>query len=89
MTLRAATDPWRDQRSSNGSYIQTSDGTAASRAAPLVRRVGITPAVVFIGGVALSTALRDVLADRLGTPVHVADDPQLVAALGCALTGIR
>lgn len=61
----------------------------ASRAVPLARRVGITPTVVFIGGVALSTALRDELADRLGTSVQVPDDPQLVAALGCALSGMR
>ena len=60
----------------------------AIRAAPLVRRVGITPAVVFIGGVALCTALRDELSDRLGAPVHVPGDPQLVAALGCVLAGM-
>lgn len=60
----------------------------ASRAVPLVHRVGITPTVIFIGGVALSTALRDELADRLGTSIQVPDDPQLVAALGCALSGM-
>jgi predicted CoA-substrate-specific enzyme activase len=61
--------------------------SVASRAASLVRRVGIASDLVFIGGVALSRILGRELATRLGVPVHVPEDPQLVAALGCALCG--
>jgi predicted CoA-substrate-specific enzyme activase len=60
----------------------------ASRAVPLARRVGVTCSVMFIGGVALNTALGDELSERLGTPIQVPNDPQLTAALGCALSGM-
>jgi predicted CoA-substrate-specific enzyme activase len=59
--------------------------SVASRATSLVRRVGVVPSLVFIGGVALSQVLRDELASRLGATVQVPEDPQMVAALGCAL----
>jgi predicted CoA-substrate-specific enzyme activase len=58
----------------------------ANRASSLARRVGIAPDLVFIGGVALSDALREQLESRLRIAIHVPQDPQMVAALGCALS---
>lgn len=60
--------------------------SVASRAVSLARRVGIAPDFVFIGGVALTGALRQELARRLNLAVQVPVDPQMVTALGCALS---
>ncbi len=57
----------------------------AVRTTSLVQRVGVVADVLFVGGVAWNAAMRDVLAERLGVSVHVPDDPQMVAAIGCAL----
>jgi predicted CoA-substrate-specific enzyme activase len=61
-------------------------GSIAKRASSLVRRVGAAPDLVFIGGVALNDVLREGLAESLSIEIHVPDDPQMVAALGCALS---
>lgn len=57
----------------------------AVRTSSLAKRVGVAADVLFIGGVALNAAMRDVLAKRLEISVHVPEDPQMVAAIGCAL----
>lgn len=57
----------------------------AVRTSSLAKRVGVAADVLFIGGVALNAAMRDVLAKRLEISVHVPEDPQMVAAVGCAL----
>lgn len=59
----------------------------AVRTASLSQRVGITADVLFTGGVALNRAVRGALAERLHAPVYVPEDPQTVAAVGCALLG--
>ena len=57
----------------------------AVRTSSLAKRVGVAADVLFIGGVALNAAMREVLAKRLEISVHVPEDPQMVAAVGCAL----
>jgi predicted CoA-substrate-specific enzyme activase len=57
----------------------------AVRTSSLAKRVGVAADVLFIGGVALNAAMREVLAKRLDISVHVPEDPQMVAAVGCAL----
>jgi len=57
----------------------------AVRTSSLAKRVGLVADVLFIGGVALNAAMREVLAKRLEISVHVPEDPQMVAAVGCAL----
>ena len=57
----------------------------AVRTSSLAKRVGLAADVLFIGGVALNAAMREVLAKRLEISVHVPEDPQMVAAIGCAL----
>ena len=56
-----------------------------ARTGLLARRAGVAADVVFIGGVARNASFRDVLLERLGLTVHVPPDPQMVAAIGCAL----
>jgi predicted CoA-substrate-specific enzyme activase len=57
------------------------------RATALLKRVGIEREVVFAGGVARNPCLRGLLEERLGFPVLVPENPQIVGALGAALHG--
>ena len=57
------------------------------RAASLLKRVGLEREVVFAGGVALNPCLRSLLENRLGLPLLIPEDPQIVGALGAALSG--
>ncbi len=59
----------------------------AVRTASLAQRVGAADDVLFAGGVALNQAVVDALAARLRVQPHVPEDPQIVAAIGCALQG--
>ena len=56
------------------------------RAVSLLKRVGVEKEVVFAGGVARNPCLRSLLEERLGLPLLVPDNPQLVGALGAALS---
>ncbi len=58
----------------------------ASRVASLARVTGASGDVFMSGGVALNDAMRGALQDALGRPVRVVPDPQLVGALGAALS---
>jgi predicted CoA-substrate-specific enzyme activase len=74
---------------SRGAIAGSIVDAVAGRAASLVRRVGITEPVLFVGGVARSAALRRALAKRLACPVVVPEDVQTVVALGCAFEAQR
>ena len=56
------------------------------RAAALLKRVGLRRELVFAGGVARNPCLRALLEERLGFPMLVPDNPQIVGALGAALS---
>jgi predicted CoA-substrate-specific enzyme activase len=56
------------------------------RASALLKRVGLEREVVFAGGVARNPCLRSLLEERLGLPMLVPYDPQMVGALGAALS---
>jgi predicted CoA-substrate-specific enzyme activase len=58
----------------------------ASRVAALARGSGAERDVFMSGGVALNGAMVEALGDALGRPVSVVPDPQLVGALGAALS---
>lgn len=58
--------------------------SVVTRAASLLRRVGVDGSVVFVGGVALNGAMGLLLEENLGCPVHTPDDPQIIGALGAA-----
>jgi len=52
----------------------------------LIGRVGVEPEVVLTGGVALNPCIRALLESRLGVRLLVPDRPQLVGAIGAALS---
>jgi activator of 2-hydroxyglutaryl-CoA dehydratase len=49
----------------------------------------LSPPVVFTGGVALVPGMDRVLQSALATPIRIAPDPQLTAALGAAILAAR
>ncbi|WP_334109728.1 acyl-CoA dehydratase activase [Thermodesulfitimonas autotrophica] len=57
----------------------------AERVAALVHRVGVVEKVAMTGGVAKNRAVVAALTRRLGVPVVVPPEPQIVGALGAAL----
>jgi predicted CoA-substrate-specific enzyme activase len=58
------------------------------RATALLKRVGIEREVVFAGGVARNPCLTALLEERLGLPILIPENPQIVGALGAALHAI-
>jgi predicted CoA-substrate-specific enzyme activase len=60
-----------------------------SRTVAMLNRVGITPPLLFAGGVAHNPCIKSLLEESLGEPVLVPDQPDLVGALGAALYGER
>lgn len=59
--------------------------SVVKRAATMIRRVGLSGPLCFVGGVAQNPCIRDLLADLLNTEVIVPESPQTVVALGAAL----
>lgn len=60
----------------------------AGRIISMVNRVGLTGGIFFAGGAARNRALQAILAEKLDTVLFVPDNPQIVGALGAALTGL-
>ncbi len=61
----------------------------ASRAALLLKRVGLGSELTFIGGVAHQAGMVRALEERLRIKVNVPEDCEYVCALGAALLGLR
>jgi predicted CoA-substrate-specific enzyme activase len=59
----------------------------ADRASAMLRRIPLADDVLFCGGGAKNDALHRLVETSVGRPVHRGDDPQVVAAIGCALHG--
>lgn len=59
------------------------------RAAGMINRVSSTGDIVFTGGVAKNSCMRQLLAETLGRNVLTPEDPQLVGALGAALLAME
>jgi (R)-2-hydroxyacyl-CoA dehydratese activating ATPase len=57
----------------------------AKRVAGLGSRIGIMPGVVMTGGVALNRGVVTALEKEIGEKIIVAENPQLIGALGAAL----
>jgi len=57
-----------------------------SRSAGLLRRVAPAGRIFFAGGVALNACVRALLGEETGRPVFVPPDPQIVGAIGAALS---
>ena len=58
-----------------------------SRTVAMLQRVGMTPPVLFAGGVAHNPCMKTLLEESLGEPILVPAQPDLVGALGAALHG--
>lgn len=56
-----------------------------SRTINLLKRVSIRDTLLFAGGVALNTCIKELLTAELGIKILLPDDPQIVGALGCAV----
>jgi predicted CoA-substrate-specific enzyme activase len=56
------------------------------RSLSLLKRVGIERELVFAGGVAKNPCLRALLEERLGFEILIPPEPQIVGALGAALS---
>lgn len=59
--------------------------SVADRTAGLVSRVGLQPEVTMTGGVGKNAGVVSALTARLGVPIRVPPEPQIVGALGAAL----
>ena len=81
------TDPKRTVRLLNELYSMGLHLAIVSRTLAMLRRVGVTPPVLFAGGVAHNPCIKSLLQESLGEPVLVPAHPDLVGALGAALYG--
>jgi len=63
--------------------------SVANRLFGLAQRVGMQPEVVMCGGVSKNIAIIRAMEAKLGKPVLVPQDPQIVGALGAALFAQR
>lgn len=59
--------------------------SVAERTVNMVHRVGLVREVTMTGGVAKNRGVVRAIAERLGVPVNVPPEPQIVGALGAAL----
>lgn len=59
------------------------------RTAAMMRRVGVTPPLVFAGGVAHNACVKALLEESLQSPVVVPEHPDFVGALGAAIYGSK
>lgn len=58
--------------------------SVAKRVAGLCNRLGMKPEVVMTGGVALNHSMVDAMAEEIGLPVTVPENPQVMGAVGAA-----
>jgi predicted CoA-substrate-specific enzyme activase len=59
-----------------------------SRILPLVKRIGFPEDIVFAGGCARNVCLQALLAERLGKPLLVHENPDMLSAHGAALCAL-
>ncbi len=60
-------------------------GSIGIRVAMMVKKMGLSDPIAFVGGVAKNPAMRAVLERELGTTIFVPPEPQITGALGAAL----
>lgn len=58
----------------------------ADRVSSMVRRLGVNPALVLVGGVARDVGFVSSLSRRLGTELRIPDNPEYAGAIGAALS---
>lgn len=60
--------------------------SVARRTLAMAARGGLTPRLVFTGGVAMNAAVARAVSEEAGMEVSVPDDPRMTGALGAAIT---
>jgi predicted CoA-substrate-specific enzyme activase len=60
--------------------------SVVKRSMALMKRVGVKSDIAFAGGGAKNTALAKLLEDNYKQSIYVPEDPQIVGALGCAIS---
>jgi activator of 2-hydroxyglutaryl-CoA dehydratase len=60
-----------------------------NRIVGMMGRVGIEDQVVFAGGVAKNRCMREILAKKLHKKLLIPEEPQIVGAIGAALSAIN
>lgn len=55
----------------------------------MVKGIGVRGAVTMSGGVAKNTGVVSLMEEKLGQPIHVYSEPQIIGALGAALVARR
>jgi len=58
----------------------------ADRVSSMVRRIGVNPAVVLVGGVARDVGFVSSLSRRLGVELRIPENPEFAGAVGAALS---
>jgi len=58
----------------------------ADRVSSMVRRLGVSPAVVLVGGVARDAGFVSSLSRRLGVELRIPENPEFAGAVGAALS---
>ena len=61
----------------------------AGKALSLMKKVGLEKAYMMTGGVAKNPGMVAVLNERLGSPLYIYDEPEIIGALGAALFGLE
>jgi predicted CoA-substrate-specific enzyme activase len=61
----------------------------ANRATSLLSKINISNEVAFTGGVAKSQVLKRAIEEKIKKPIYIADDTQIVGALGAAVIGFN
>jgi benzoyl-CoA reductase subunit D len=61
----------------------------AGRIVSMIRRIGVNPDIVMVGGVAYNRGIRAALKRELGTEIYVPEFPEYGAAVGAALVAAR
>jgi activator of 2-hydroxyglutaryl-CoA dehydratase len=55
----------------------------------MVKGIGVHGAVTMSGGVAKNSGVVRLMEEKLGQPIHVHSEPQIIGALGAALLARR
>ncbi len=61
----------------------------AGKALSLMKKVGLEKAYMMTGGVAKNPGMVAVLNEKLGAPLYIYDEPEIIGALGAALFGLE
>lgn len=59
------------------------------RTIAILKRIGVVSPLLFAGGVAKNRFIREVIKEKLSIEIFVPDEPQIIGALGCAISAAK